>query len=132
MRGTTQEQVEPPSGYDHGHNLVKVTLYKTRYDMDNALWKEAQEDPSPLQLIGWEKEEEAIGKEEEAIKKEEELQRMKEIEKRKRLKLKPPSRRFSVSFYEEEAIKKEREEKLFILNSQSRHYIGNYVMPRLQ
>jgi hypothetical protein len=69
---------------------------------------------------------EVIRKEEEAIKKEEELQRMKEIEKRKRLKLKPPSRRFSVSFQygdeilsnrEWEAIKKEREEKQFILNS---------------
>ena len=75
---------------------------------------------------------EAIRKEEEAIKKEKELQRMKEIEKREQLKLHPPSRRLSVSFHQKEAIKKEREEKQFILNSQSRHYIPNYVMPRLQ
>ena len=55
LRGNTTEEVDPPSGYDNGLISVGINLYKTRWDMDDALWKEAQEDQR--------KEREAIEKE---------------------------------------------------------------------
>ena len=55
LRGNTQEEVDPQSGYDNGLISVGINLYKTRWDMDDALWKEAQEDQR--------KEREAIEKE---------------------------------------------------------------------
>ena len=45
LRGTTKNQVETPTvGYDHDYGQPQVTLYRSRWDMDNALWKEALED----------------------------------------------------------------------------------------
>ena len=45
MRGTTKNQVETLTvGYDHDYGQPQVTLYRSKWEMDNALWKEALED----------------------------------------------------------------------------------------